>query len=243
MKGLEKRKKVGDVVNGWEILEIYFKNDYGSNIAYAKVRSTLGDATEKEYRLTLLNNEKVGWPDRRRPDVREKNKTHGLSYHPLYRMYNGMVSRCNYPSQISYKDYGGKGIQVCEEWMNDFKVFYDWAIENGWKPGLVLDREKSNLNYEPNNCRWVTPKENNDNRSNTVIITAFGETKTAADWSLDKRCKCSHWSLLYRIKNGWNPEKALSKPSKSKSAAKQYRQFYEWCKQHRPDAIDAFTSQ
>lgn len=242
--GIEKeRAKVGDIVNGWEIIETYEKNIGYQNVTMAKVRSTLGDGKESEYKLTELTNCDVGWPDRRRPDVVEKHRTHGLTKHPLYSVWVGMKGRCLYPSQPSYKNYGGRGITICDEWLNDFKSFYDWATSNGWKQGLVLDRIDFNGNYEPSNCRWVSNKENNDNRSISLNITAFGETKNASDWALDPRCNCSYWSLIYRIEKGWNSEEAIRKPSKKqKDKFRRYKQLYYFIKDKHPDIIEEFLN-
>jgi hypothetical protein len=86
---------------------------------------------------------------------------HGLSYHRLCTIYSMMNTRCfnkNYPK---YCDYGGRGIIVCEEWKNDIMAFYNWAINNGYKEGLAIDRIDNNGNYEPSNCQWITQAENN----------------------------------------------------------------------------------
>ena len=86
---------------------------------------------------------------------------HGLSHHTLYSVWNAMTQRCSNPNTINYHNYGGRGIKVCEEWKNNFKLFYDWCIANGWKKGLQIDRIDNNKDYEPNNCQWITPSENN----------------------------------------------------------------------------------
>ena len=92
-----------------------------------------------------------------------------------------MLHRCNDPKRKKYKDYGGRGISVCPEW-NDPNVFIDWAEQNGYEPGLQLDRIDNNGNYSPDNCRWLTPKENSRNRRNTVFLTVNGITKSVAEW-------------------------------------------------------------
>lgn len=89
-------------------------------------------------------------------------KTHGLSKHPLFRVWGHMIERCYniFPNHINYRYYMGKGIQVCDEWKNNFKNFYDWATSHGWQKGLTIDRKDSDGNYEPNNCEFVTKSEN-----------------------------------------------------------------------------------
>lgn len=88
------------------------------------------------------------------------NPTHGLSKHPLYRKWSGMITRTTNKKENCYKRYGGRGISVCEEWKNNFMSFYNWSINNGWEKGLTIDRIDVNGNYEPNNCQWITMREN-----------------------------------------------------------------------------------
>lgn len=107
---------------------------------------------------------------------------HGLSHHPLNAIWRGMKRRCNNTSNPSYQRYGAKGIRVCEEW-NDFEPFYNWAISNGWVNGLSIDRIDNNRGYSPDNCRWVTLKDQSRNRTNNVFITVNGITKLQVDWA------------------------------------------------------------
>jgi hypothetical protein len=86
--------------------------------------------------------------------------THGLRYHPLYRIWSGIKSRCNRPKATGYKWYGGKGIKICDEWKHDFVSFYNWAISSGWESNLTIDRIDSKKDYEPCNCRFITKSEN-----------------------------------------------------------------------------------
>jgi len=96
---------------------------------------------------------------------RIENLKHGLKDHTLYRKWYHIKTRCYNPKSDSYYRYGGRGIKVCEEWLNDFKAFYDWSISNGWQEGLEIDRIDNDGNYEPINCRYVTTTENNHNRN------------------------------------------------------------------------------
>jgi len=77
---------------------------------------------------------------------------------------NGMKNRCYNKERWDYKYYGGRGITICNEWLNDFQAFYDWAMENGYSDNLTIDRIDNDLGYSPENCRWVTQTEQNKNK-------------------------------------------------------------------------------
>lgn len=101
----------------------------------------------------------------------QNNTKHGKSYTRLHVVWRGMKQRCSNPSSNSYKNYGGRGITVCEEWQ-EFKPFYEWAMANGFdesakRGDCTIDRIDVNGNYEPSNCRWVTQKVQCSNKRNT----------------------------------------------------------------------------
>lgn len=93
----------------------------------------------------------------------KKGFRHGGSHTRLYNIWRGIKKRCRIPNATKYKIYGGKGINVCEEWFNNFGAFQDWAIHNGYKEDLTIDRIDVNGNYEPFNCRWVDYKTQSSN--------------------------------------------------------------------------------
>jgi hypothetical protein len=114
---------------------------------------------------------------------RINNSTHNLSKSRLYRVWSSMKSRCYYPKNESYYQYGKREISVCEEWKNDFSSFYNWSINNGYNDKLSIDRIDNNGNYCPENCRWATLVEQANNMSNNVRLTYHGYTKTLKEWS------------------------------------------------------------
>lgn len=137
------------------------------------------------------------------------NTDHGLSRHPLYIVWSAMHNRCYNKKDISYCNYGAKGVTICKEWREDFIIFYNWAINNGWKAGLQIDKDlKGNgMLYSPDNCIFVTRTENGRKKSNNILVTYKGETKALSAW-------CESLSLKYntirkRILSGINPETAF----------------------------------
>ena len=108
-------------------------------------------------------------------------KRHGLVTHPLNVLWCGMKERCTNPNADNYKWYGGKGITVCDEW-KDFFPFYEWAVQNGWREGLTLDRIDGSKGYSPDNCRFVDFKTQCRNRCTNVYITVDGETHMQCEW-------------------------------------------------------------
>lgn len=112
----------------------------------------------------------------------ETIRTHGLANSRLYKIREGMITRCYKKNSISYDNYGGRGITICDEWLNDFMSFYNWAMANGYDDNLTIERIDVNGNYEPSNCKWITNSEQSKNKRSTVYFTYNGETKIVSDW-------------------------------------------------------------
>lgn len=127
----------------------------------------------------------------------------------LYGIWANMKQRCTNPSNPAYPYYGAKGISICDEWANDFLAFQSWALKNGYDDSLTIDRVDGNKNYQPDNCRWSTRKEQSNNLSSNTVIVFEGKeytlTQLAEEYGLDPKL------VIDRHKLGW-PAKDLVKP-------------------------------
>ena len=145
-------------------------------------------------------------------DTGRFEKKHGLSKSKIYHVWLSMRERCNSKKNKSYKNYGAKGIKVCEEWENSFLCFYNFSISNGYKEGLTIDRIDSNLGYYPENCRFVTVKEQNRNYGRNRLITYNGETLCVSDMA--DKYKVNRGTVLFRLKNGKSLDEVFSTEDK-----------------------------
>lgn len=107
---------------------------------------------------------------------------HLQSHSRIYNIWLRMKARCSNIHEPCYYRYGGRGIKICQEWEHNFEAFYNWAINNGYSDELSIDRIDNNGNYEPNNCRWATMKEQSNNRRTNIKITIGNATKTLKQW-------------------------------------------------------------
>lgn len=141
----------------------------------------------------------------------EQNTTHGLSHTRLYEIWCGMKKRCFDENSIAYHNYGGRGITVCEEWRNNFQVFYDWSMANGYRDDLTIERKDVNGDYCPENCCWATNKEQSRNRRETIYYTLFGIKKPLIEWCEYAEIKNSRAYQRYRNGNPPFDENELRK--------------------------------
>lgn len=145
--------------------------------------------------------------------ARKNHTTHSLSNTRIYNIWSKIKSRCYRPKDNKFYIYGGRGIKVCNEWKNDFKAFYDWAMNNGYKNDLTIDRINVNGNYEPDNCRWVDLFVQANNKRNNRIISFNNKKLTLAEWA--KELNLPYSVLECRInKHKWSIEDALTIPKK-----------------------------
>lgn len=133
-----------------------------------------------------------------------------MSHTRLHNIWLTMRQRCSKPNCSTYHKYGAKGIRVCEEWENSFEAFRDWSFKNGYEDSLTIDRIDSNGDYSPDNCRWVTQKTQQNNRSNNVYLTYRGETRSLIEWEKITGLK---WRILYdRYYRGWDVNRIFEQP-------------------------------
>jgi hypothetical protein len=135
--------------------------------------------------------------------------THGRSRSPEYRSWAKMKERCLNPSAIGYKDYGGRGITVCDTWLHSFASFFaDMGLRPS--PQHSLERRNNNQGYTPENTYWATPDIQGRNRRSNIFLSLDGQTFCATDWAFIKGMHAS--TLLARKRSGWSDEKALTTP-------------------------------
>lgn len=150
----------------------------------------------------------------RRAEIFNK-QTHGKSKTRLYAMWAGIKSRCYYKNNISYKYYGARGIKMCDEWRNDFMSFYDWAINNGYDETLskkyqTIDRIDTNLDYTPDNCRFVDMTTQSNNKRNNVRYIYNNEEHTISEWA--RIFDMKPCTLGARLRRGMSINEALEIP-------------------------------
>lgn len=143
-------------------------------------------------------------------------KTHNMTNERLYRVYVAMKSRCYYKKDAYYYNYGGRGIKVCKEWMIP-ENFFKWALENGYDPELpskecTLDRIDVNGDYCPENCRWISRREQSNNRRNTIFINYKGQKLPITE--VAELVNIPHITIYKRLKRGCSDEEALLPPLK-----------------------------
>ena len=157
---------------------------------------------------------------KRKETLRQLRTKHGESDTRLYKVWSSMKNRCYNAKDVEYKNYGGRGITVCDEWKDSFVNFSQWAYENGYnkdapKGQCTIDRIDVNGCYEPENCRWVNWHIQMNNKRNNRILTYNGESHTLAEWceivNIPYNCLKSRLNKLH-----WSVEKTLTTPTRNK---------------------------
>jgi hypothetical protein len=137
-----------------------------------------------------------------------KNRRHGLSRTRIHNLWWAMITRCTNPNSHAFKDYGGRGIKVCDRW----RTFENFYADMGERPdGKSLDRINNDGDYEPENCRWATHSEQHSNRRSCHRLEAFGRNLTLTEWSVTTGVPVGTlWARICKL--GWPATKALSMP-------------------------------
>lgn len=145
--------------------------------------------------------------------TRGQKKRTGPHREVLAGVLRAMESRCYRKTSRNYRNYGARGIRICNEWRRNIDEFERWALSSGYVHGLQIERKEVNGDYCPDNCCWVTCEVQQNNRRNNIRVAAWGEEKTVQQWSRDSRSKVSGSTIHNRINRGINPELAISAPS------------------------------
>lgn|SRR5690606_9401646 len=162
--------------------------------------------------FTRMRNKAPGCPDCRQ---KGRPKDHGLSRHPIYAVHRSMLDRCSNPRHAAWRNYGGRGITVCEAW-RDFSVFAADMLPT-YRPGLSLERRDNDRGYSPDNCYWAMPLEQHNNtRANTYVQTPKGRFTLA---QASRAYGVPYNRLLTRLAAGWSLDRALGVMSTTSSTA------------------------
>ena len=147
----------------------------------------------------------------------DARRVHGKHGTRLYVIWQNMHSRCYTKTNKFHKNYGGRGITICDEWLHDFQTFYDWAMANGYHNNLTIDRIDVNGNYEPSNCRWITKAEQTRNKRTNRFIIYKNETHTISEWGRIVGIDAS--LISWRLRHNWTTEKALTTKPNQKTVS------------------------
>lgn len=143
---------------------------------------------------------------------KEKITKHNLSNTKIYKTLVSMKARCFNPKNPEYKNYGARGIKICDEWLNKsgFENFYKWSIENGYRDELSIDRINNDGNYEPLNCRWTNDIMQNNNTRRNRYVTINNETHSLSEWARIKEINIS--TIRCRLDKGWSEKESILTP-------------------------------
>lgn len=139
--------------------------------------------------------------------INNPKKTHGQTKTRLYKIYAKMKERCYDPNYPERHLYGGRGIKICQEWLDSFENFRDWALANGYNDKLSIDRIDPNKDYEPSNCRWADTYQQANNKRNNIQLTYMGETLTLPQWA--RKLNLPYSTLADRLRKGKSVEEIL----------------------------------
>ena len=200
---IRKSKLIGQTINGYEILDSHNVRPTGT---YLVCKCIYCGEVQERY-ISHVKRGKARCHCRTAHQTRkDESKTR------LYKIYRGMLARTTNKNVYAYKDYGGIGVKVCNSWAEDYNSFKEWALANGYREDLTIDRINPYGDYEPDNCRWVDIKTQARNKRNTVYVEAYGETRTVTEWAEISGIKPG--TIKYRLSHGWSNEEAVTKAAR-----------------------------
>lgn len=208
--------KICEEWNDYEIFKKWaLENGYNENKRLRRIDTSKGYYPENcEYRDNEYKGTKKRIREaraRREQIIKDSGVPKDYLKHPIYSAYMAMKARCNYPNHPKYKNYGARGIKVCDEWNQKygFYFFYKWSMKNGWEKGLSIDRIDNNGNYDPSNCRWTDMMTQANNKRNTILYDYNGNKVCSRDISILENVDCK--LLRKELSKGLSVEEALSK--------------------------------
>lgn len=202
---------IGDIFGKWKI--IGFDNERSKNgRKYYFCECQCKDKTIKSVRDdSLISQKSTSCGCYNREKVSEATSKHNSCNSDLYDVWTNIKQRCLNKNNPNYKNYGGRGITICDEWINNFIKFQEWAIKNGYKKGLNIDRKDNDKGYSPENCRFITYIENQNNKRTNAYIEFNNKIDTITNWA--RSLNMNPRTLITRLDTlNWDIEKALTTP-------------------------------
>lgn len=205
---VRKSKKIGKVINGFLILD----SESRKTGTWFKVKCTkCGHIQYKSFNFVKITNVQCDKCN----VLRKKRNANGHYGEPIYNRYIEIIRRTE-----QHEYYKNKNITMCEEWQNDFMKFYEWAINNGYRDDLTIDRIDNTKGYSPDNCRWATSKEQANNRTNNVVVEYNGKKLTLSQ--LAEKYNLPKYIVYNRYKAKWDIEDIVNRPIDISKRNKKY---------------------
>lgn len=212
MRNIQLKNQIGEVYNWLTVIDDAGFRDIGNiRRRIVKCRCVCGVEKILDLRAIVSGNTKSCGCKWGRNKYAEIKKT-GVDYSRIRATWQGIIRRCFNPKCNDYKYYGGRGIGVAAEWVDGFINFYQWAVCNGYDNKLQIDRIDNNGDYSPDNCRWVTKKDNTRNKRDSIYITIGGISKHIKEWA--EISGINYDTLRARYNNGWPADRLLITPVK-----------------------------
>lgn len=210
----KKKERIGKTYNKLTVIDYAYTEN---NTTYWKCQCSCGkEVILPYYKLTSGQTKSCGclYQDNlekiRSGEKQPPNFKHGDSNDRIYNIYQGMKDRCYNKRNKNYMDYGGRGIEVCQEWINSYISFKKWSLLNGYQDGLTIDRIDVNGNYYPENCRWADVIQQNNNKRTNIIIDYNGQKLTLKQ--LSEVVGINYRTLYDRYRKGWSLERMVKLP-------------------------------